>query len=171
MKRSILATASLVLLSVAPLMANASEFVYKKFTLDIPSCEVTGGGIVNLPPYDAILLQGKSWDMTFSDSLFMETCLLLSEKLSNTFSCEEANRIQMLDNVITENSLAVRILFSAQSNTKINRQEFKDYILYSSAGIKKHAIAILVEKETGKTTEINGAFTDEQLKWLRLAPL
>ena len=172
MKKSTIRPLILALFLFSTPTVNALDYVYKRITLDIPSCEITGGGIVNIPPYETLFFSGKNWDMGFDDSRFMKTCLLLSEKLGNTiFSCEEKNRIQMLDNVIKDESLAAQIFFSSQPNAKIKRQEFKDYVLYSSAESGKYSIAILVEKQTGKTTEIKGKFTDEQLKWLRLAPL
>ncbi len=157
-------------LSVA-LNINASEYVYKDIYLDIPDCEVTGGGIANLPPYDVLWFSGKNWDMGFGDAGFKEKCQFISENIDNTISCEEKDRIQMINALITENSKATQVLFSNLLNEEIKRQEFKNYILYSSVGKDKYSIAILVKKETGKTTEIKGKFGDKHLKWLRLEPL
>ncbi len=161
----------LALFLFIPLTTYSLEYVYKELTLDIPDCEVTGGGIANVSPYDILLLSGKNWDMGFGDAGFMKDCLLISEKLGNTISCKEQDRIQMLDDVIIEDSQAARAFFIRQPNDIINRQEFKNYILYSSVGQNKYSIAILVAKKTGKTTEIKGKFGDKHLKWLRLEPL
>ena len=59
-----------VLFMCIPFMVNAAEYAYKTLMLDIPDCEVTGGGIVNIPPYDSLFLSGKNWDMGFDDHLF-----------------------------------------------------------------------------------------------------
>jgi len=150
---------------------NAGEYVYKTLTLDIPDGEVTGGGIANMPPYDSLLLDGKNWYMVLNDVKFRENCQLLSEKLDDTLSCEEKNRITLLDNAVAENSIVAQVFFSSEPHDKIKRQEFKHYILYSSFGPNKYDIAILVEKLTGKTTDIDGVFSDKHLEWLRLAPL
>ncbi len=172
MKNSILKSIFLVsfLLLLIPSSAYSSEYVYKALTLDIPDCEVTGGGIANLPPYDSLLLSGKDWHMGFVDSGFMRHCRLISE-IDSTVSCERQDRIQMLDQLIKENSPATQILFLSLPGDNIKRQEFKDYILYSSTGLNKQSMAILVDKRTKKTTEISGKFNDSQLKWLRLKPL
>ncbi len=160
-----------VLFACIPLTVNAGEYVYKTLTLDIPDCEVIGGGIANMPPYDSLLLRGKDWSMGFDDRLFTKNCLSVSEKLGNIFSCEEQNSITLLDSIIAENSIAARVLFSKAPDDKIKRQEFKHYILYSSVGPNKYDVSVLVEKLTGKATEIGGVFSDKHLKWLRLAPL
>jgi len=40
-----------ILFSYISLMVNAGEYVYKTLMLDIPDDEVTGGIVVNMPPY------------------------------------------------------------------------------------------------------------------------
>ncbi len=109
--------------------------------------------------------------MILGDSRFMKHCLSIYQDIDKTISCKEQNRINMIDKLVEDNSQITEILFSSEPNSKINRKEFKDYILYSSVGLNKFSIAILVEKQTGKTTEITGAFSNEHLKWLRLEPL
>ncbi|MCF6337608.1 MAG: hypothetical protein L3J84_06610 [Gammaproteobacteria bacterium] len=160
-----------ILFAYISLTVNAAEYVYKTLTLDIPDGEVTGGGIVNIPPYNSLFLEGGNWDMGFDDHLFMKNCLSLSKKLDNILSCEEKNRITLLDNAIAENSIVAQVFFISEPHDKIKRQEFKHYILYSSVGPNKYDIAILVEKLTGKTTQIGGRFSDKHLEWLRLVPL
>ncbi|HFD13548.1 MAG TPA: hypothetical protein ENJ32_13935 [Crenotrichaceae bacterium] len=160
-----------ILILFIPLAASSSEYVYKAITLDIPSCEVVGGGIANMPPYNSLLFRGKDWYMIFNDVKFTKNCLTTSEKRDKTISCDEQNRIKMLDKVSADNSKITQVFFASLHGDKITRQEFNRYILYSSAGLDKYSIAILVEKETGKTTEIEGKFSDEHLKWLRLEPL
>ena len=153
-----------------PLTANSLEYVYKELVLDIPDCEVTGGGIANIKPYDTLFLSGKNWSMGLGDSGFIKDCAF-AENIDNSISCDEQNRIQMLDRITKENTTAARVLFSAQSDDKIKRQEFLNYILYSSASLNKYSVAILVEKLTGKTVVITGKFNDKHLNWLRLEPL
>ena len=150
---------------------SASEYAYKDIFLDIPNCEVTGGGIANLPPYDVLWFSGRNWDMGFGDAGFTGKCQFIAKNIDDTISCEEKDRVKMIDALIAENSKATQVLFSNLLNEEIKRQEFKKYILYSSVGLNKYSIAILVEKQTGKTTEIKGTFTDEHLRWLRLEPL
>jgi len=159
-----------VLFVCIPFTANSAEYIYKTLILDVPACEVTGAGIVNISPYDSLFLAGKDWDMVLDDQLFMKDCLSLSKRL-NTLACKEEERIETLDTIITENSIAARVFFSKRPDDKIKRQEFERYILYSSVGLDKYAIATLVEKQTGKTIQIKGTFSDKHLKWLRLTPL
>ncbi|MCF6337607.1 MAG: hypothetical protein L3J84_06605 [Gammaproteobacteria bacterium] len=161
-----------ILFAYIPLTVNAGEYAYKTLMLDIPDGEVTGGGIANIPPYDSLLLRGENWYMVLNDTKFMKNCLSLSEKLdSRTLACEEQSRIILLDKFIAENSIAARVFFGKAADDKIKRQEFKYHILYSSVGPDKRDVAILVEKLTGRTTDIDGVFSDKHLKWLRLVPL
>ncbi|VAW49306.1 hypothetical protein MNBD_GAMMA03-138 [hydrothermal vent metagenome] len=170
-KKPILEIIILALFMCISLTVNAGEYVYKTLTLDIPDGEVTGGGIANIEPYDSLLLRGEGWYMGFDNYLFMKNCLSLSEKLGNILSCEEKNRIALLDNAIAENSIIAQVFFLSEPHDKIKRQEFEYYILYSSVGPNKREAAMLVEKLTGKTTHIGGRFSDKHLKWLRLIPL
>lgn len=171
MEKSIMRGIVVVFLLLISLKAISGEYAYKELYLDIPDGEVTGGGIANIPPYDILLLRGEGWGMGFGDAGFMKNCLSILKDIDNSISCEEQDRIQMLDNLIKENSQVTGILFSSSPNEKINRQEFKKYILYSSGGLHKYSIAVLVEKKTGKTIEIKGKFSAKHLKWLRLEPL
>jgi len=172
MKKLTLKIIIAILFAYISLTVNAGEYVYKTLTFDIPDGEVTGGGIANIPPYNSLLLDGKNWYMVLNDAKFTRNCLSLSEKLGNsTLACEEQSRIILLDKIIAENSIAARVFFGKVADDKIKRQEFKYHILYSSVGPDKRDVAILVEKLTGKTTDIDGVFSDKHLEWLRLAPL
>jgi len=171
MKTLMLKITIVILFACIFLTVNAGEYAYKTLMLDIPDGEVTGGGIANMSPYDSLLLGGKNWHMVLNDRLFIKNCLSVSKKLGNIFSCEEKNRITLLDGIVVEDSIAAQVFFLKEPHDKIKRQEFKHYILYSSVGPDKRDVAILVEKLTGKTTQIGGRFSDKHLEWLRLVPL
>ncbi len=124
-----------------------------------------------MSPYNSLLLRGEDWYMIFNDVKFMKNCLTVAEKRDHIISCDEQNRIRMLDKVSVDNSKITQVFFASLPEDKIKRQEFKRYVLYSSASLDKYSVAMLVEKDTGKTTEIEGKFSEEHLKWLRLEPL
>ncbi|MCP3848970.1 MAG: hypothetical protein GY694_01845 [Gammaproteobacteria bacterium] len=149
----------LLLLILISFSVNAMEVQFKLITLNVPNDE-----LMNVLVTDSdLLLMAQNWEMYFSDAIFTRDCDAIKKKISN-IDCTKKNRINLLTEIMANNKLNELFLgtTSEKKAFKIQHQSFIEYEMFYALSHKSSTI-FLIDKDSGKTYQVNGKFKEKHL--------